>query len=55
MNAWSNTAAKQLLEHWKRCGLTRLPAATDAGTKQAWVNPAPAYGGSFEAVPFIQK
>ena len=35
MNAWSNTAAKQLLEHWKRCGLTRLPAATDTGTKQA--------------------
>lgn len=35
MNAWSNTAAKQLLEHWKRCGLTRLPVATDAGTKKA--------------------
>jgi uracil-DNA glycosylase family 4 len=35
MNAWSTTAAKQLLEHWERCGLTRLPMPTDAGSNQA--------------------
>lgn len=35
MNAWSTTAAKQLLEHWERCGLTRLPMPTEAGSNQA--------------------
>ena len=43
------------LGRWREDMYSFMGLVGDAGTKQAWVNPAPAYGGSFEAVPFIQK
>ena len=43
------------LGRWREDMYSFMGLVGDAGAKQAWVNAAPAYGGSFEAVPFIQK
>jgi hypothetical protein len=41
------------LGRWREDMYSFMGLVGDAGTKQAWVNAAPAYGGSFEEVTFL--
>jgi hypothetical protein len=41
------------LGRWREDMYSFMGLVGDSGTKQAWVNAAPAYGGAFEEVEFI--
>jgi DNA polymerase len=51
MNSWTHTAAKQLLENWQRCGVTKLPKPSLDGLERAskWLDQYSIQSGVQEA------